>query len=104
MASGAPRLARAGMQNPAWNALPGRVMGGGCQGNAGAVQYAHAVPPSWNAGAMYVLEQRAYFSAWRIVFESPSRMSAIRVLPCGLIVMGGYVLKLFSADTIAFGP
>src|SRR4051795_4152750 len=104
MASGAPRLARAGRQNPAWNALPGNVMGGGCQGNAGAVQYAHAVPPSRNAGAMVVLEQRAYFSAWRMVFDAPSVMSVIRVLPCGLIVVGGYVVKLFSADSMPFGP
>ena len=69
------------MANPGWNALPGRTMGGGCQGNAAAVQYAQAVPPSLNAGAMYVLEQRAYFSAWRMVFVRPSVMSAMRVLP-----------------------
>ena len=41
-------------------------MGGGSQGKARAVQYAHAVPPSWNAGGMVVLVQRAYFSAWRM--------------------------------------
>ena len=88
MASGAPRLAKAAIANPGWNALPGRVMGGGCQGNTGDVQYAHAVPPSRNAGAMVVLEQRAYFSAWRMVFEVPSVMSARRALPCGLVVGG----------------
>ncbi len=70
-------------------------MGGGCQGNAGAVQYAHTVPPFRNGGAMIVLVQRAYFSAWRMVFERPSVMSARRVLPCGLIVVGGFVVKLF---------
>ena len=68
-------------------------MGGGCQGKTGAVQYAHAVPPSWNAGAMVVLVQRAYFSAWRMVFEVPSGMSArMRALPCGLVV-GGLAVK-----------
>ena len=36
------------------------------------MQYAHAVPPSRNAGGHGVLEQRAYFSAWRMVFEVPS--------------------------------
>src|SRR3954447_25596111 len=100
MAAGAPRLATAASANPGWNALPGNVMGGGCQGNAGAVQYAQAVPPSRNAGAMVVLEQRAYFSAWRMVFDRRSVTAAIHVLPCGLIVVGGYVAKLFSAATM----
>src|SRR5438034_2746368 len=86
MASGAPRAAKTGRQNPAANGLPGRTMGGGCQGNAGAVQYAHAVPPFRNCGAMVVLVQRAYFSAWRMVFEVPSGMSvSMRALPCGPI-------------------
>src|SRR5260370_16273429 len=100
MASGAPRATKAGMQNPGANALTGRSMGGGCQGNAGAVQYAHAVPPSWNAGTMNVFEQRAYFSAWRMVFERPSVMSPMRVLPWGVYV-DGFLLKLFFADTMA---
>src|SRR5213592_3350991 len=86
MALGAPWFAKAGMQNPGWNTLLGSVMGGGCQGNGRAVQYAHAVPPSWNCGAMVVLVQRAYFSAWRMVFEVPSGTSAsMRALPCGPI-------------------
>src|SRR4051812_31037460 len=88
MASGAPRFARAAIANPGWNALPGSIMGGGCQGKARAVQYAHAVPPSWKAGGMEVLEQRAYFSAWRIVFDEPSVMATKVVLPCGLGVGG----------------
>ena len=47
----------------------------------------------WNAGAMVVLEQRAYFSAWRMVFEVPSGMSAgMRACPCGP----------FGATTLAF--
>src|SRR5437764_4428929 len=103
MALGAPRPAKPAIANPGWNALPGRVMGGGCQGNKSAAQYAQAVPPSRNAGAMYVLEQRAYFSAWRRVLERPSVMSAMRVLPWGVTV-GGFVVKLFSADTRALGP
>src|SRR5262249_3858188 len=59
---GAPRAARAGIANPCWNALPGRTMGGGSHGKAMDVQYAHAVPPSENAGRVG-FEQRAYFSA-----------------------------------------
>src|SRR5258708_5583076 len=94
MASGAPRAARAGMQNPVWKALPGSAIGGGSHGNKLAVQYAHAVPPSWNCAAIVVLEQRAYFSAWRMVFEVPSVISAMRILPWGL---GGF----FCADTMA---
>src|SRR5437764_1467555 len=82
-AVGAPRVARAAIANPGWNALPGNVMGGGCQAKARAVQYAHAVPPSWNAGDMDVLVQRAYFSACRMVFVVPSVMSANRVTPWG---------------------
>src|SRR5262249_7573416 len=62
----------------------GGFMGSGNHGKTkGDVQYAHAVPPSWNGATIVVLEQRAYFSAWRIVFEVPSRMSAMRVLPWG---------------------
>src|SRR3954449_10242521 len=83
VAYGAPRFARPAIANPGWNALPGGVMGGGCQAKARAVQYAHAVPPSWNAGGKVVSEQRAYFSAWRIVFEEPSVMAANVVRPCG---------------------
>src|SRR2546423_547797 len=68
MALGAPRAARAGMQNPGWNALPGNTMGGGCQASKTDVEYAQAVPPSRNGGgrAGSVVEQRAYFSAWRM--------------------------------------
>jgi hypothetical protein len=70
------------MQNPAVNALTGGAMGGGCQGNALAVEYAQALPPSQNCGAMIVLVQRAYLSAWRMVFDVPSGMSAgMRALP-----------------------
>src|SRR5438067_6902786 len=83
MALGAPRFARAAIAKPGWNALPGSVMGSGCQAKATAVQYAHAVPPSWNAGGIVVLVQRAYFSAWRMVFDVPSVMAAKRVRPCG---------------------
>src|SRR5262245_21671719 len=83
MALGAPRFARPAIANPGWNPRGGRSMGGGCQGKGRAVQYAHAVPPSWNTGGMVVLEQRAYFSAWRIVFDSPSVMAAKTVRPCG---------------------
>src|SRR5687768_13772671 len=86
MASGAPAAATARIANPGPNAGRGGVMGGGCQGNGAAPQYAQAVPPSWNCGAMALLVQRAYFSAWRMVFEVPSGMSAsMRVLPCGPI-------------------
>src|SRR5262245_50468704 len=92
MASGAPRATKAAIANPGWNALPGRVMGGGCQGNIPAVQYAHAVPPSRNGGAMYKLEQRAYLSACRMVFEVPSVMSSKRILPCGEPT-GGVLLR-----------
>jgi hypothetical protein len=83
MASGAPSFAKAGMQNPGWNALTGSAMGGGCKGNTLAVLYAHALPPSRNCGGRVVLVvvQRAYFSAWRMVFVVPSGMSAMRVLP-----------------------
>src|SRR2546430_15970423 len=104
MASGAPRAAETGRQNPAWNGLPGRTMGGGCQGNAGAVQYAHAVPPFRNCGAMVVLVQRAYFSAWRMVFEVPSVMSARRGLPYGPVVAGGLVGMVFRAGNQALRP
>src|SRR4051794_30671709 len=102
MASGAPRPTKAAIANPGWNPLDGGFIGGGCQEKKGDVQYAHAVPPSWNAGAMNVLEQRAYFSAWRMVFEVPSRMSVRRVLPCGLVV-NGVLLRSFIAITMALG-
>src|SRR5947209_7005517 len=102
MASGAPRATKAGMQNPGPNVLGGRFMGDGSQGNAGAAQYAQAVPPSRNAGAMNVFEQRAYFSAWRMVFERPSVTSPMRVLPWGVDV-GGFVEKSFCAETKALG-
>src|SRR3954451_6103044 len=83
MASGAPLAAKARIANPGANPPRGDI-GGGCQGNGAAPQYAHAVPPSWNCGAMAVLVQRAYFSAWRMVFEVPSGTSAsMRALPCG---------------------
>ena len=82
MALGAPWFAKAGTQNPAPNALTGRSMGGGSQGNAPAPPYAHALPPSRNGGGMVVLVQRAYFSACRTVLDVPSGTSAgIRVLP-----------------------
>src|SRR5262249_45632598 len=84
MTSGAPRATKTGTQNPVPNALPSGFMGGGSQGKKGPAQYAHAAPPSWNGSAIVVLEQRAYFSAWRMVFERPSVMSAMRVLPWGL--------------------
>src|SRR5438067_6993408 len=100
MASGAPRPTRAAMQNPGKNGLPGGFMGGGCHGNKGVAEYAHAQPPSRNAGTMNVLVQRAYFSAWRMVFVVPSVMSAKRVLPCGL-VLGGFVLRSLIAFTMA---
>src|SRR5947199_2217236 len=86
MALGAPRKAKAGIANPGWNALPGSVMGGGSHGKKTDVQYAHAVPPSWNGigMAVSVVEQRAYFSALRMVFERPSVMAAMVSFPCGL--------------------
>src|SRR5262245_24962356 len=82
MALRAPRAARAGIANPGWKALPGRTMGGGCHGKTMDVQYAHAVPPSENAGRVGFV-QRAYFSALRMVFDVPSVMSVRRVLPWG---------------------
>jgi hypothetical protein len=78
------------MQNPGKNALGGNCMGGGSQGKKGEAQYAHAVPPSLNAGTMVVLKQRAYFSAWRIVFEVPSSDVGEAGLPCGLVT-GGFL-------------
>ena len=60
------------------------------------------MPPSLNAGAMVGLKQRAYFSAWRIVFEVPSVMSARRALPCGLVT-GGFLLRSFFAISMALG-
>src|SRR5262245_12022113 len=96
MASGAPLAAKLRIANPAANPWRSGDIGGGCQGN-GPPEYAHAVPPSWNCGAMVVLVQRAYFSAWRMVFEVPSGMSAgMRALPCGLITN-------LSAITMALG-
>src|SRR5437870_596859 len=101
MASGAPRPTKAAIANPPWNALPGSVMGDGSQGKKGDVQYAHALPPSRNAGAMKLLEQRAYFSAWRMVFEVPSGMLAgMRAFPCGLVV-GGFAVRSFIPITRA---
>src|SRR5262245_55436243 len=102
MALGAPRATKGAIANPGWNSFCGSCMGGGCQGKKGVVQYPHAVPPSWNAGAMVVLEQRAYFSAWRMVFEAPSVMSVMRVLPCGFPV-GGFVLRSFIPITMPLG-
>src|SRR5436309_1431614 len=55
MASSAPLAAKARIANAGANALDGSVMGGSSQGNAGAVQYAQAVPPSWNASGRVVL-------------------------------------------------
>src|SRR5437763_5105027 len=75
-ASRAPRGTRPAIANPGWKPRGGRSIGGGCQGKGRAVQYAHAVTPSRNAGAMVVFEQRAYFSAWRMVFDSQSVMSS----------------------------
>src|SRR5687767_10327424 len=97
MALRAPRAARAGMQNPGWNALPGRTMGAGCQPNMTDVVYAQAVTPSRNGGgrARLVVAQRAYFSAWRMVFVVPSVTAAMGVVPCTLIVVGGSVEKSF---------
>ena len=72
-------------------------------GEQGVVQYAHAVPPSWNAGAIAVFVQRAYFSAWRMVCEVPSAKSlGMRAFPCGLVV-GGVSVRSFFADTRALG-
>src|SRR2546425_13317603 len=104
MELGAPRFTTPGMQNPGWNILTGSVMGGGCQGNAAEALYAHAVPPSWNCGAMVVLVQRAYFSAWRMVFDVPSVKSAgMPALPCGLTV-NGLVVRSALPTTSALGP
>src|SRR3990172_338014 len=101
MALGAPRPAKAGIANPGRSALPGKVMGGGSQGNTADVQNAHALPPSRNGGAMSVLVQRAYFSAWRMVCGVPSAKSAgMRPLPCGLLV-GGLTVRSYFADTSA---
>src|SRR6185503_5465620 len=45
--------------------------------------------------------QRAYFSAWRMVFEVPSVKSAgMRTLPCGVLT-GGSVVRSYSADARA---
>src|SRR6516162_6666485 len=97
MALGAPLAAKARIANPGVNPARGGDMGGGCQGKGTAPLYAQALPPSLNAGAMTVLVQRAYFSAWRMVFEVPSGMSAgMRALPCGL-------LADVSAITMALG-
>src|SRR6266851_7887081 len=100
MASGAPRGTKAPTQNPVENALYGGFMGGGCQGKKGDAQYAHAVPPSWNAGTMNVFVQWAYFSAWSMVFEVPSRMSVRRVLPCGLL-LGGFLVRSYCVASRA---
>src|SRR5262245_17801904 len=78
----APRAARAGIANPVTKVLPGRTMGGGSQGKAMDVQYAHAVPPSENTGRVG-FAQRAYFSALRMVFVVPSVMSSRRTFPWG---------------------
>src|SRR5262245_45210598 len=83
MASGAPRAAKARIANAGANPRRLGVMGGGSQGKNGAALYAQALPPSRNSGAMTVLEQRAYFSAKRMVFEVPSEICTRRVLPCG---------------------
>src|SRR5260370_19266253 len=103
MASGTPRATKAAMQKPGKNGLPGGFKGGGCQENKGVVLYAHAQPPSRNAGAMYVLVQRAYFSAWRMVLVRPSVMSGKRVLPCGSVLYG-IVLRSLIAFTMALPP
>src|SRR3954469_24346524 len=102
MTFGAPRAAKAAMQKPGKNALGGNCMGGGSQGKKGEAQYAHAVPPSLNAGTMVVLKQRAYFSAWRIVFEVPSVMSVRRAFPCGLVT-GGFLPRSFFAISMELG-
>ena len=81
MALGAPWFAKVGMQKPGENILAGGARGGS-QGTGPAAPYAHALPPSRNCGGMVVLVQRAYFSAWRMVFDAPSGISAgMRVLP-----------------------
>src|SRR6267378_2581013 len=104
MASGAPPAAKARIANPGPNPARGGVMGGGCQGNGAAPLYAHAVPPSRSCGAMVVLVQRAYFSAWRMVFDVPSVKSAgIRALPCGF-VLNGVVVRSLCPATRALGP
>src|SRR5262245_55239641 len=87
MMLGAPRVASAGIANPGWKALPGRSMGSRSHGKATEVQYAHAVAPSENAGRAG-FEQRAYFSALRMVFEVPSVMSARRTFPWGRSMSG----------------
>src|SRR5687768_6720727 len=85
MALGAPVAAKPRTANAGANPRRGGDIGGGCQLNWGAPLFAHAVPPSWNCDGRVVLVQRAYFSAWRMVFEVPSGMSkGIRALPCGL--------------------
>src|SRR4051812_8158754 len=96
IATGAPRAARAGMQNPGWNALPGRTMGAGCQPNWTDVAYAQAVPPSRNGtGTGRVgFEHWAYFSAWRMVFDRPSVMKAKPFFPCGSVLYGVAVRSL----------
>src|SRR5262249_21417580 len=96
MELGAPRVARAGIANPGWNALPGRTMGSGSHWKATDVQYAHAVPPSWNAGK-FGFEQRAYFSAMRMVFEVPSVMSVRRTFPWGRSTSGPVLLTASRA-------
>src|SRR5262245_59423616 len=85
MMLGAPRVARAGIANPGWKALPGKTMGGGNHAKERDVQYAHAVPPSENAGRVGS-EHRAYFSALRMVFEVPSVMSVRRTFPWGVSI------------------
>ena len=82
--------------------MTGGVMGGGCQGKRGDAVYAHALPPSRNAGTMLVFEQRAYFSAWRMVCDVPSVMTAMLFLPCGFVT-GGLLLRSFWAFTRALG-
>src|SRR5258707_639199 len=97
MASGAPLAAKVRIANPGTNPARGGGLGGRRPGNWGAPQYGHALPPSWNCGAMVVLVQRAYFSAQRMVFEVPSGMPVSRrVLPCG-------VSANLSAITMALG-
>src|SRR5919109_388116 len=81
MASGAPMAAKARTANAGPNPLRAGVMGGGSQGKT--APYAQALPPSWNGGARVGLEQRAYFSPWRMVLERPSTISAKAVRPCG---------------------
>src|SRR5947209_5777226 len=88
MASSAPMFANPGIAKPGWKALPGKTMGGGCQANAGAVVYAQAVPPYRNAGGRAGFEQRAYFSAWSMVFEVPSVIKLMAIFPCGSLLYG----------------